>query len=47
MTATPMPSLRMSAITQGELLFGRAKRPEATRLHLAVRELPRRIDVLP
>ena len=46
-TATPMVSLSMSAITQGELLFGLAKRPEATRLHLAVRELLRRIDVMP
>ena len=32
-TATAMTSLRMSAITQGELLFGLAKRPGATRLH--------------
>jgi tRNA(fMet)-specific endonuclease VapC len=46
-TATPMTSLCMSAITLGELLFGLAKRPEATRLHLAVRELLRRVDVLP
>src|ERR1700722_4356679 len=46
-TATPMASLRMSAITQGELLFGLAKRPEGTRLHRAVRELLRRVDVLP
>jgi tRNA(fMet)-specific endonuclease VapC len=46
-TGMPMTSLRMSAITQGELLFGLAKRPEATRLHLAVRELLRRVDVLP
>jgi tRNA(fMet)-specific endonuclease VapC len=46
-TTTSMASLHMSAITQGELLFGLAKRPEATRLHLAVRELLRRIDVLP
>jgi tRNA(fMet)-specific endonuclease VapC len=46
-TTTPMASLRMSAITQGELLFGLAKRPEATRLHRAVRELLRRVDVLP
>ena len=38
-TATPMASLCISAITQGELLFGLAKRPGATRLHLAVREL--------
>jgi tRNA(fMet)-specific endonuclease VapC len=46
-TTTPMASLRISAITHGELLFGLAKRPDATRLHLAVRELLRRIDVLP
>jgi tRNA(fMet)-specific endonuclease VapC len=46
-TTTSMSSLSMSAITQGELLFGLAKRPEAKRLHLAVRELPRRVDVLP
>jgi tRNA(fMet)-specific endonuclease VapC len=46
-TATPMESLRISAITLGELVFGLAKRPEATRLHLAVQELPRRLDVLP
>ena len=46
-TTTPMASLRMSAITQGELLFGLARRPEATRLHLAVRELLLRVDVLP
>jgi tRNA(fMet)-specific endonuclease VapC len=45
--AIPMASLCMSAITQGELLFGLAKRPEATRLHLVVRELLRRVDVLP
>ncbi len=42
-----MASLRVSAIALGELLFGLAKRPEATRLHRAVRELPRRVDVLP
>jgi tRNA(fMet)-specific endonuclease VapC len=46
-TATPMASLCMSAITQGELLFGLARRPDATRLHRAVRELLRRVDVLP
>jgi len=28
-------------------MFGLARRPEATRLHLAVRELPRRVDVMP
>jgi tRNA(fMet)-specific endonuclease VapC len=46
-TAVPMASLCVSAITKGELLFGLARRPEAKRLHIAVRELLRRIDVLP
>ena len=45
--AVPIASLCVSAITEGELLFGLARRPEAQRLHLAVRELLRRVDVLP
>lgn len=45
--AAPMASLCVSAITEGELLFGLAKRPEAKRLHLAVWEFLRRVDVLP
>ena len=45
--AVPMSSLFISAITEGELLFGLARRPEATRLHLAVREFLRRVDALP
>jgi tRNA(fMet)-specific endonuclease VapC len=45
--AAPMASLCISAITDGVLLFGLAKRPEAKRLHLAVHELLRRVDVLP
>lgn len=45
--AAPMSSLCISAITEGELWFGLAKRPDATRLHLAVRELLLRLDVLP
>jgi tRNA(fMet)-specific endonuclease VapC len=44
--ATSMALLCVSAITAGELLFGLAKRPAATRLHLAVREFLRRVDVL-
>jgi tRNA(fMet)-specific endonuclease VapC len=44
--AMPMASLCISAITEGELLFGLAKRPEAKRLHVAVREFLRRVDVL-
>lgn len=43
----PMASLCISAMTEGELLFGLAKRPDAKRLHLAVREFLRRVDVLP
>lgn len=45
--AAPIASLCISAITEGELLFGLARRPEATRLQLAVRELLRRVDALP
>ena len=45
--AVPMASLCISAITEGELHFGLAKRPDAKRLHLAVRELLLCLDVLP
>jgi tRNA(fMet)-specific endonuclease VapC len=45
--AVPMASLCVSVITEGELLFGLAKRPDAKRLHVAVREFLRRVDVLP
>lgn len=45
--AKPMASLCISAITEGELLFGLAKRPEAKNLHQVVREFLRRVDVLP
>lgn len=45
--AVPMAALCISAITEGELLFGLAKRPEAKRLQLAVREFLLRVDVLP
>ena len=43
----PMASLCISAITEGELLFGLAKRPAATRLQQLVQEFLRRVDVLP
>ena len=43
----PMASLCISAITEAELLFGLGKRPDAKRLHVAVREFLRRINVLP
>ncbi|WP_297482159.1 type II toxin-antitoxin system VapC family toxin [Ferrovum sp.] len=43
----PISSLCISALTKGELLFGLAKRPEAIRLHGAVREFLRCVDVMP
>jgi tRNA(fMet)-specific endonuclease VapC len=43
----PMASLCISAITEGELLFGLAKRPEAKRLQKAVAEFLKRVEVLP
>ena len=46
-TAAPMAALCISVITEGELLSGLAKRPAARRLHAAVREFLRRVEVLP
>jgi tRNA(fMet)-specific endonuclease VapC len=43
----PMAALCVSAITEGELLFGLAKRPDAKRLHIGVREFLKRVEVLP
>ena len=43
----PMPSLCLSAITAGELMYGLAKRPDATRLHAAVTEFLRHVEILP
>jgi tRNA(fMet)-specific endonuclease VapC len=45
--AVPMAALCVSSITAGELRFGLARRPDAKRLHLVVREFLRRVDVLP
>lgn len=42
-----MSSLCVSAITAGELAIGLARRPEATRLKIAVDEFLLRVDVLP
>jgi tRNA(fMet)-specific endonuclease VapC len=44
--AQPMQSLCISAITEAELLYGLAKRPEATRVYNLVHEFLRRVDVL-
>ena len=43
--SAPMASLCISAVTEGELHFGLAKRPEAKRLHNAVNELLKCVDV--
>lgn len=45
--ATPMAELSISVVTEGELLYGLARRPEARRLHQAVGQLLKRLDVLP
>ena len=43
----PMPSLCISAITAGGLLYGLARRPDAVRLRAIVTELLQRVDVVP
>ena len=45
--AAPITALCISAITQGELLFGLARRPDAKALHDVVWQFLRRVDVLP
>jgi tRNA(fMet)-specific endonuclease VapC len=42
--ATPMESLCISSITEGELLFGLANNPANSKLKQAVQELLRRVD---
>lgn len=44
--SVPMSDLAISAITEGELLFGVAKKPEAKQLSLAVQEFLIRVDIL-
>ena len=46
-TTAPMAALCISAVTEGELLVGLAKRPSATQLHAAVSEFLKRVEVLP
>ena len=43
----PMAAMCLSAVTEGELLFGLAKRPGEQQLHTLVQELLRRVEVLP
>jgi tRNA(fMet)-specific endonuclease VapC len=45
--ATPMESLCISSITEGELLFGLANNPANLKLKQAVQELLRRVDSIP
>lgn len=47
LTSKSISSICISAITEAELQYGLAKRPEAKRLHLLVREFLRTVDVLP
>ena len=45
--SVPMAQLCVSSVTQGELLYGIARKPGAANLHTAVREFLARVDVLP
>jgi tRNA(fMet)-specific endonuclease VapC len=44
--SVPMAQVCISVITQAELLFGVLRKPEATRLKVAVRELLQRVEIL-
>ncbi len=44
--SVPMALMCVSAVTHGELVFGLARRPEASALRTAVREFLVRLDVL-
>jgi tRNA(fMet)-specific endonuclease VapC len=43
----PLAQLAISAVTEGELLYGVARRPEATRLHAIVNEFLLRVSIQP
>lgn len=47
LAALPLASLAISAVTEGELLYGLARRPEAKKLHKAVHEFLKAVDSLP
>jgi len=47
LAAKPIAAVCISVITEGELRFGLAKRPEAKHLQQVVSEFIRHIDVLP
>ncbi|MBC7859900.1 MAG: type II toxin-antitoxin system VapC family toxin [Burkholderiaceae bacterium] len=44
---SPVADVCISAVTEGEILFGQAKRPGAMRLHAAVREFLRHVESIP
>jgi tRNA(fMet)-specific endonuclease VapC len=43
----PMAQLAISTVTEAELLFGVARKPEATQLKIAVEEFLLRVEALP
>jgi len=43
----PMAAVCISSITEGEMLYGLAKRPEAAKLRRIVEEILQRVEVLP
>jgi tRNA(fMet)-specific endonuclease VapC len=45
--AVPIDYICLSTLTEAELLFGLARRPEAIRLNLGVQQFLARVDVLP
>jgi tRNA(fMet)-specific endonuclease VapC len=45
-TSLPMDSLCLSVVSEGELRYGLARKPEAKNLHKVVQEFLKRIDVL-
>ncbi len=47
MVKVPMARMAISAVTEGELRFGLARRPEATRLQVIVEEFLVRVSVQP
>ena len=47
LVGVPMEQVTLSVVTEAELRFGLARRPEATRLRIAVEEFLLRVEILP
>ncbi len=45
-TSLPLDSLCLSVISEGELRYGLARKPDAKNLHIVVQEFLKRVDVL-